>query len=258
MGLKAVKKNLSIGKALQIIEVMAAGGGPMRLQDIAAKVSQPPSTSLRFLNTLMDYGYADQREDNLQYFLTMKFCRIGDLVCRQVKIRDVVRPYLEELARTVEESTTLSIQQNANVVFIDVVEGPDHLLQTLIRIGKLAPLHCTAAGKCFLMNFEEAQISKVIDQKGIPALTKYTLQTKTALLAEVAKIRKNGYSEENEECEIGVRSVAAPVYDYSGRVIAAISTTGPLNRMTADKLKTVRGEIMKAAEEISKKLGYVK
>lgn len=256
MGLKAVKKNLSIGKALQIIEVMAAGGGPMRLQDIAAKVSQPPSTSLRFLNTLMDYGYADQREDNLQYFLTMKFCRIGDLVCRQVKIRDVVRPYLEELVKKFEESVTLAVEQSSCVVYIDVVEGPDHMLQTLHRIGKIAPLHATGVGKCLLLNYSEEKLDRLVSTKGLQVLTKNTIQSKANLLAEIAKVRKNGYGEDNEECEIGVRCIAAPVKDFSGKVIAAISTSGPAHRLSAEKLKYIRKEITDTALAISGKMGF--
>ena len=228
----------------------------MRLQDIAAKVSQPPSTSLRFLNTLMDYGYADQDSATLQYFLTMRFCRIGDLVSRQVKVRDVVHPFLEELSRKFEESTTLAIEQNSSVVYIDVVEGPDHLLRTLHRIGKIAPLHSTGVGKCLLLNFDDSRLDRLIATKGLAGLTKNTIRSKSALAAELAKVGKKGYGEDNEECEIGVRCVAAPLRDFSGKVVAAISTSGPTHRMGPEKLKTIRTEISAAARDISKKLGF--
>jgi DNA-binding IclR family transcriptional regulator len=256
VALKAVKKNLSIGKALQIIEVMAAHGGPMRLQDIAAKVSQPPSTSLRFLNTLMDYGYADQNDDTLQYFLTLKFCRVGDQVSRQVRVRDVVRPFLEELSRTFEESTSLAIEQKNTVVYIDVVEGPDHLLQTLQRIGRIEPLHGTGAGKCLLLGFDDRKLEGYIKNLGPSGTTKNTIRTKEALHGELAKVRKNGYADDNEECEIGVRSVAAPIRDFSGKIVAAISTSGPVHRITPEKIKTIRTRLTETAGEISKKLGY--
>ncbi len=256
MSLKAVKKNQSIGKALQIIEVMAAQGGPMRLQDIAGKVSQPPSTTLRFLNTLMDYGYAGQNDDTLQYFLTMKFSRIGDLVSRQVKIRDVVRPFLEELSKKFEESAVLAVEQSMNVVYIDVVDGPDHLLQTLQRIGKIAPLHCTGVGKCLMLDFDDKKIGELVKTRGLPALTKNTIKTKDALSVELSKAKQQGYAEDSEECEIGVRCVAAPLRDYSGKVVAAISISCPISRLPQEKLSFVRKELSAVSKEISKRLGY--
>jgi DNA-binding IclR family transcriptional regulator len=252
---KAVKKNLSIGKALQIIETMAERNGPMRLQEVANAVSQPPSTTLRFLNTLMDYGYADQDQTNLHYFLTMKFCRVGNQISRQLKMRDVVRPFLEVLSRKFEESTCLAIRQENFVVYIDVVDGPDHILQALQRIGKIAPLHSTGVGKCLLLDHTEDQLSRLAE-KGLQELTKNTIQTESALLAELSKIRKQGYGEDNEECEIGVRCVAAPIRDYSGKVVAAISTSGPTHRLSAEKLKTIRTELPATAQSISKRLGY--
>jgi DNA-binding IclR family transcriptional regulator len=252
---KAVKKNLSIGKALQIIETMAGHSGPMRLQEVANAVSQPPSTTLRFLNTLMDYGYAGQDPANLHYFLTMKFCRIGTLISRQIKMREVVRPFLDVLTRKFGESTCLAISQDDYVVYIDVVDGPDHILQTLQRIGKIAPLHSTGVGKCLLLDYTEGQLSKLAG-KGLSGLTKNTITTESALLAELSKVRRQGYGEDNEECEIGVRCVAAPIRDYSGKVIAAISTSGPTHRLNTEKLKLVRVELPATAAGISKRLGY--
>ncbi|MDR1933839.1 MAG: IclR family transcriptional regulator [Spirochaetales bacterium] len=252
---KAVKKNLSIGKALQIIETMAGRSGPMRLQEVANAVSQPPSTTLRFLNTLMDFGYADQDPTNLHYFLTMKFCRIGNLISRQIKMREVIRPFLEVLSRKFEESTCLAISQEDCVVYIDVVDGPDHILQALQRIGKIAPLHSTGVGKCLLLDYTEGQIAKFAG-KGLAGLTKNTIKTESELLTELAKVRRQGYGEDNEECEIGVRCVAAPIRDYSGKVVAAISTSGPTHRLNSDKLKLIRAEIPATAQNISKRLGY--
>ncbi|MCL1818587.1 MAG: IclR family transcriptional regulator, partial [Spirochaetaceae bacterium] len=183
---KAVKKNLSIGKALQIIETMSAHDRPMRLQEVANAVSQPPSTTLRFLNTLMDYGYADQDPANLHYFLTMKFCKIGNLISRQIKTRDVIRPFLEELAQKFGESTCLAISQEDCVVYIDVVDGPDYILQALQRIGKIAPLHCTGVGKCLLLDYSEPRIAQLAE-KGLVSLTKNTITTESELKTEIAK-----------------------------------------------------------------------
>ena len=123
------------------------------------------------------------------------------------------------------------------------------------RIGKIAPLHSTGVGKCLLLDYSEPQIVQLV-AKGLTALTKNTITTGGDLLTELAKVRKQGYSEDKEECEIGVRCVAAPVRDYSGKVVAAISTSGPTHRLTADKLKLIRTELPAVAAAISKRLGF--
>jgi DNA-binding IclR family transcriptional regulator len=186
----------------------------------------------------------------------LKFCRIGDQVSRQVRVRDVVRPFLEELSRDFEESTSLAIEQKMNVVYIDVVDGPDHLLQTLQRIGKIAPMHGTGVGKCLLLGFDEKKLDNYIKIIGLSPTTKNTIRTKEVLLAELAKVRKTGYADDNEECEIGVRCVAAPIRDFSGKIVAAVSASGPVHRMTAEKIKIIRTRLAETAGEISRKLGY--
>ncbi len=250
------KRNLSIGKAFHIIEVMAALGGPMKLQEIARKTGLPASTALRFLTTLKEYGYVDQVPETGQYFLTMKFCRIGNQVSRQVRIRDIVRPYLEQLSREFEESVYLAIEQNFYVVYVDVVDGPDHMLQTLQRIGKIAPLHGTGVGKCLLLGFDESRLDEMVRKQGLPALTPHTIHTVEALRKELENVKLQGWAIDNEECEIGARCVAAPIRDYTGKIVAAISTSGPVFRMTKEKMEYMKTRITQAAKEISRRLGY--
>ncbi|MCX7787791.1 MAG: IclR family transcriptional regulator [Spirochaetes bacterium] len=252
------KRNLSIGKAFHVIEVMASQGGPMRLQEIAQGTGMPASTVLRFLSTLKEYGYVDQVRETSQYFLTMKFCRIGNQVSKQVRIRDIVRPYLERLSREFEESVSLAIEQNFHVVYVDVVDGPDHMLQTLQRIGKIAPLHGTGVGKCLLLGFDEFRLEELVRRQGLPALTPNTIHSLEALKAELETVKRQGWAIDNEECEIGARCVAAPIRDYSGRIVAAISTSGPVFRMTREKMEYMKIRITQAAEEISQLLGYEK
>jgi len=253
---RGTKRNLSIGKAFHVIEVMASQGGPMRLQEIAKRTGMPASTALRFLTTLKEYGYVDQVRETAHYFLTMKFCRIGNQVSRQVRIRDIVRPYLEQLSREFEESVSLAIEQNFHVVYVDVVDGPDHMLQTLQRIGKIAPLHGTGVGKCLLLGFDESRLEELVRKQGLPALTPNTIHSLEDLKQELETVRRRGWAVDNEECEIGARCVAAPIRDYTGRIVAAISTSGPVFRMTQEKIEYMKVRITRAAEDISRRLGY--
>jgi IclR family KDG regulon transcriptional repressor len=253
---KAVKDNQSVGRVFQIIEVMSRNPGPMRLQDISRKIKVPASSVLRFLNTLMKHSYVDQEPETLRYYLTMKFCQIGSLVSSQMSIRDIVRPYLVELSEKCQESACLAIERDNAVVYIDVVEGPDSMLKTLQRIGKLAPLHSTGVGKSLLVDFDEKRLDRLIEQKGLKALTKNTVTTKDRLLVELEKVRSGGYALDDEECEYGVRCVAAPVRNYTGKIVASISVSGPVSRLPSEKMDYIKEHIIKTSQKISKQLGF--
>lgn len=253
---KLTTNNQSVEKAFQIIEEMAKNKGSMRLQDISNKLGLPSSTVLRFLNTLIKYNYVSQDPETLKYSLTMKFCRIGNLVSSQFSLRDVVRPYLLELSEKCGESACLAIEQDMMAVYIDVVEGPEGILKVMQRIGKLAPLHSTGVGKILLLNYDEKELDNLIRSKGLPKITENTITTRDRLLSELDRIRESGYSLDNEECEIGARCIAAPIKDYSGKIIASMSLTGPINRMTSEKIERVKTVIMELSREISKKLAF--
>ena len=203
MTAKLSKLNQSVEKVLQIIEIMAHERQPMRLQDVAAGCGMPASTVLRMLNTLLVYGYVNQDPHSLRYSLSLKFAQIGSRVCEQVSLRDIVHPLLAELSRECREASCLAIEEDMEVVYTDVVDGPDSMLKIMQRIGKRAPMHSTGIGKLLLLNYSEEQLDEYIAAKGLPALTPNTLVTKQALAAKLEEIRGQGYALDDEECELG-------------------------------------------------------
>src|SRR5450830_89049 len=124
---KLSKKNQSVEKVFQIIEIMARDKGPMRLRDISLKLQLPASTVLSLLNTLLTYNYVNQNSETLKYSLSMKFCQIGDLIHSQSSIRDIIKPYLIELSKKSQESTCLAIEEDMMAVYIDTMEGSDKM-----------------------------------------------------------------------------------------------------------------------------------
>lgn len=252
----STKTNQSVEKVFQIIEVMASNKGPIKLQEVSQKLGLPASTVLRFLKTMMLSGYVNQDPETQKYSLSMKFCHIGYLVSCQISIRNVIRPYLVELADRCQESACLAIDQDMMVVYVDVVDGPDNMLKTMQRIGKRAPLHSTGVGKALLIDYSNHEIEHMIKERGLTPLTPNTITTKEDLIAELEKIRKKGYAIDDEECEIGARCVAAPIWDYTGRVVAGISVSGPVSRMNIEKIEYVQTIIKEIASKASQKLGY--
>lgn len=242
---------------MQIIETMAENKGPMRLSDISAKVKYPASTVLRMLNSLISLGYVKQDQETSKYFLTMKFCRIGEMIKSQYSIRDIVRPYLEELSYRCQESSCLAIEEDMTVVYIDVIDGPDKILRTLQRIGKIAPMHCTGVGKLLLLNYSEEQLKYFAEKKGMQKLTDNTITTLEDLTEELEKIRIQGFALDNEECEIGARCVAAPIRDYTGRIVACMSISGPASRITMERVQNVKNIVIDISNRASRELGFL-
>jgi len=254
--MNTTKGNQSLAKALQIIEVLAENKAPMRLLDIANAVEMSPSTVLRFLKTLKSKNYAGQDPVTLNYYPTMKFLVIGNLISSQMKIRDIVRPYLVEISRQCGESSSLAILQDLEVIYIDYVEGPDLILKTLQRIGKIAPVHSTGVGKCLMLNFDEKKIDRLILEKGLASLTEKTITTKIGLLKELEAVRAQDYALDDEECEPQVKCIAVPIRDFTGTVIASISVSAPAGRLNAGKIKNILALLHDSSEAISNTLGY--
>lgn len=256
MPTKLSKVNQSVEKAIQIIEIMAKEGGAMRLQDIAQKTDLPASTALRMVNTLLVYGYVNQNPETLRYSLSLKFAQIGSIVTSQVSLSQVAHPLLVELSRRCQESCCLAVEENMELIYTDVVDGPDNMLRIMQRIGKRAPLHSTGIGKLLLLNYSRDKLRELIRVKGLTPLTPNTACTEEALLDRLDKIRAQGYALDDEECELGARCVAAPVRDYTGRIVAGISISGPISRMTMEHIREVAPVVTGTAAQISKALAY--
>ena len=256
MPTKLSKVNQSVEKVIQIIEVMAHERQPMRLQDIVLKCEMPPSTALRMINTLLVYGYVNQDQTSLRYALSLKFAQIGSRVCEQVSLRDMVHPLLVELSQRCQESSCLAIEEDMEVVYTDVVDGPDSMLKIMQRIGKRAPMHSTGIGKLLLLNYNSRQINEFIATKGLQVLTPNTLVTREALVAKLAEIRQQGYALDDEECELGARCVAAPVRDYTGKIVAGVSVSGPISRMSMERIAAIAPVVMETAAKMSQLMAY--
>ena len=234
---KLTKNNQSVEKTLRIIETLARAPEPLRLSQVAEGVDMPLSTVLRMLTTLIDCGYAYQEDSEMKrYGLTMRFTLIGQMVADHFSIRNVAHAYLQKLSQQCGESCCLAIEDNQRVRYLDVVEASKSLITIRQRVGGSAPMHCTGSGKLFLSRYPEAELAEFIQKHGLASLTSHTLTTAEELRYDMETVRKNGYAVDDEECEIGVRCLAAPVYDSIGQMIATVSVSGPISRMNRRRL----------------------
>ncbi len=256
---KTFKKNQSVEKVLDIIEIMAKHGEPIRLNDLSEKLGMAAATVYRFLNTLLNKEYVRKDEESSKYYLTLKLKYMTDLIHEQFNISKIVYPYLKSLAGKTGETSSLVIMENNMAVYLDKCEGSDKMVKSFQRIGYRAPLYCTGVGKVFLSELPNHEVERILDEEGpLEKLTENTITDINELKKELERIGEQGYSYDNEECEIGARCIAAPIRDFSCKVVAAISVSGPSIRMTEDTLESIKKELLGASFEISKILGFYK
>lgn len=248
--------NQSTEKALTILEFLASSREPARLRDISDALGLNSSTTLRFLSTLQICGYVAQDEQTQRYYPTYKICWIANQIISRIELQTVTHPFLARLSEQFQEALCVSVEQGMQMVYIDVASNPDRTLLSTQRIGNNSPMHCTGNGKLLLLNYTEEQIEAYIRYKGLPARTPYTITTKERLLEELAATRAADISYDNEECEIGVRCMSCPIRDYTNTIVAGISVTGPVSRMTDEMLERFRAPLSEAARKISQSLGW--
>jgi DNA-binding IclR family transcriptional regulator len=236
---EGIKKNQSLRKALQILEGMTKIQTPARLQDIAKSLKMPQSTLLRFLNTFIDFNYIEQDPDTSCYYLTLKLADLGLRTQENFPFQSSLGKYVKQAANTFNESASLCIEKDMQMLYIATEEGPERMLQTLHRIGHIAPMHATGVGKLHLLNYSDAQLVELEKKRGLQKFTTHTITTIEALKKEIAWARKSGYAMDNEECEAGVKCIAAPIRNFRNEVVAGISVSAPITRLTKEKTEAI-------------------
>ncbi|MDR1971616.1 MAG: IclR family transcriptional regulator [Treponema sp.] len=253
---EGIKKNQSLRKALQILEGMTHTGAPSRLQDLARELRMPQSTLLRFLNTFIDFGYVGQDPETCCYYLTLKLVELGARAGKSYPFVHSLSKYIKQAAAAFNESSSLCVERDMQMVYIATEEGPGRMLQTLHRIGHIAPMHATGVGKLHLLNYSDRQLEDLEKKRGLPKFTEHTIVSLEALRKELAQVRDQGYAYDNEECEEGVRCIAAPILNYQGQVAAAISISAPVTRMGGSRCGEVIDYLKDLGLRASRELGY--
>ena len=256
MSENASLNNQSIEKGLDIIEVMARNGAPMRLNTIAAEAGLTKSTAFRMINALRSLGYILQNEDNSRYMLSPKFSLIGRMVDAQFDLRDLLHPYMVKLAGSTNRISYLALERQSELVYVDMVSPPGSIMTRMPFVGKTAPLHRGNIGLTILSDYSDIKLREYLTQyaKENPS-TDFAALT-DEITAQVAEVRRLGYSNVASYWEPGNSSVAVPIRNHTGRVIAGMSLGAPGEQFTEAQVQELLPPLMAAAEEISAKLAY--
>lgn len=244
----------SVANAIRLIKVFSDEFYEIGITDLGKQLGLPKSTVHRLASTLIDAGMLEQNAENGKYRLGLVIFELGALVRRKMDFSSEAKPFLIELRDKTGETAHLAILDHANIVYINCLESANAVRMRL-DVGTRKPAHATAAGKVMLAFQPPDALSRLLNA-GLNERTVNTIVDLTEFRRELATIQTRGYAIADEENEIGVRSLAAPVRDHFGNVIAALSIAGPAQRLTKKALASFVPDIVSAAEAISHRLGY--
>jgi IclR family acetate operon transcriptional repressor len=244
----------SVDRTLDVLEALASRNGATGISELSGIVGLHVSTVHRLLATLVDRGYVRQDPESSRYHLGSRIFTLASAADVHLDLRLVARPYLERLMRGSGETANLVTESENEVVYLDQVASM-HLVKMFTAPGMRAPLYCTGTGKV-LLAFRPPEFAEPVLSSPMRRYTQHTIVTRAGLEAELAIIRKRGFSVDDEEMEDGVRCLAAPVFDRRGDCVGAISVSGPTTRMTTERVEKLSVSARQIGDELSKQLGY--
>jgi DNA-binding IclR family transcriptional regulator len=244
----------AVERALQIMECFDDEHPERGISDIAQAVSLHKATAHRIVTTLVNYGYLERVEDGQKYRLGLELPNLGYKVLRRMDLRKEAVPFMKQLVAEWDETCDLSIFDQGEVFYIEIVRG-NRALTISAAVGQRLPVHATASGKLFLAYLPEEQLHDIFS-RAMVAFTEKTVISPDELRRQLDEIRRQGYAVDYEEFEHGVCAIAAPIFNRSGKVIAAIGGPSPMSRMTSDRITQMAEAFKEAAKGISNRMGY--
>jgi|PersoiStandDraft_1058852.scaffolds.fasta_scaffold00051_2 DNA-binding IclR family transcriptional regulator len=248
-----VGTSTSVERAFDLLDrVAAAGRDGISLAELALTVPTAKSTTHRYVSTLLKLGL--MRRDSAQRFhLGVKLVTLATAFLTDDELRQAARPLLQELVDVTRETVHLGSLAGTEMVYIDKVESPQSI-RLVSHIGARAPTHCTAIGKCILAYLDEEHRASALVHP-LEVLTPHTL-TGEALVAEFAEVRRQGFAIDDEENELGVRCLAAPILATTQEPLGAVSVSAPATRLDWNRCVELAPTVIETAREIARRAGH--
>ena len=244
----------SVARALDLLECLAAAEGGMALSELAKRLALRPTTVHNILKTLRLRGYVSQEGDGARYRLGLRCYDLARGALRERNLPELARHFLQKLAAEVDETVVLSMLEQSELYFIAHVPSQQMLAVTYNRTWVQDGYH-TASGRALLAFTDEDVVSRYVATHPLPSSTQSDLRSRADLERELAKIRKDGFAILRREGATAVCAVAAPIHDFSGKVIAGVGLSLPALRFHGEHRKTVVDSLCRTASQISQQLG---
>jgi IclR family KDG regulon transcriptional repressor len=239
----------SVSRALRAIDLLAESKDGIGVTAVAEMLGVDKSSASRLMSTLTKHGYAERDRDTRRYRIGPRIVWLSRIILSRMAIRDVAKPFLNELVDRTGECAHLAILAQGQALYIDQAESPSSLRVTT-GVGTLAPLHCTALGKALLAH------SDMSIPNELPRFTPRTITDPSTLTIHLERVRSDGYATDDEEYEIGVRCIAVPVFDFRDTVAGAIGISGPAGRMPLERLPDLAKTVVEIGKEVTRQLAF--
>jgi IclR family pca regulon transcriptional regulator len=224
----------SLERGLAVIKAFHAGAPELTLSDVARSTGLTRAAARRFLLTLADLGYV--RTDGKYFTLTARVLELGYSYLSSLSLAEVAQPHLESLSAAVHESSSVSVLEDTDIVYVARV-GVSRIMTVTINIGTRFPAYATSMGHVLLAGLPQEDLDRYLYRAELEKLTARTLTSPDAVLAELAKVVRQGWAMVDQELEEGLRSVAAPIRDRGGKVVAAVNLSTHASRTTTESVR---------------------
>ena len=240
----------TVGKALDVLDMVAGAGRPVRFTELLANSVFPKATLYRFLQTLTNQGMLMLDPDRGTYTLGVRLVRLAHAAWAESSLAPVARPYLDVLSEETAETIHLAQLDQGQVLYVDK-RNAARPVEMFAQAGKVGPAYCTGVGKAMLAYLSDEDLQAAIDRQSFHRFTENTYDTPAKLRAELRLIRDRGYAFDREEHEPGIICIAVPILTRAGRVIGALSVTSTTQRTNLTALEASAGRVKETAAQIA-------
>jgi len=245
----------SIDRALNLLELLARDGESIGVTELAKRLDLDKSMIYRLLSTLVLRGYVEQDEESRKYKLGLKVVELAGMKLSTVEMFSVARPLLKELVKRTGETVHMAMMVQFDIICLDKEEGPA-ILNIKGGIGDKYPPHASAIGKAILAYLPDDQLKLIFKKHGMVKYTPKTITSLDTLKRHLKSVRDKGYAVNDEETYLGVRSIAAPVRDRKGDVVASLGISGTAQRISHENIKTLAKAVIDVADRVSAEMGH--
>ncbi len=247
----------SVNHALDILEEFCKQQHELGVTELSKRLNLHKNNVFRLLATLESRGYIEQNKVSENYFLGVKNLELGQAFIKQIGLLRQAKPVVEDLVDECNETAYIAVARGKSVFYLDAVETKQ-IVKVASRVGSRLPIFTTSVGKVLIAYEPLEEIEKLIPKEGLTQFTEHTIVEKKKLIEHLKVVAEKGYAVDYEEFDVGVACCAAPIRDYTRRVVGAVSISGPASRLTHEKLENeLAPSVLKAAKEISRRLGFV-
>ena len=247
----------SVKRAFEILELFMDGIRSFSVPEITVRLGLPRTTAHQLVQTLLACGYLERADNQPHRFtLGLRVFALGSIYAAQLDIAEEGQKVAREVSKACDETVQIAIRDGTDAVFIIRVDS-SHTLRLVSAVGSRLPAHCTAVGKMLLSAVTDEELAALYNgHKRLPGMTTNSITSIKSLVGELAEVRKRGYAYDDCESNEDARCVAAPVYDRSGHICAAMSITVPVTRMNSSRTNDLVAIVQRGAKELSRRIGY--